>query len=250
MSDELKIAIEAAKAGATNALQYFDTDIPVSVKAEDNTVVTKADKEAEEVVKSYISSRLKNALFVGEESGGIINHDEFWVIDPIDGTRSFIRGIPTWCTIVSLCRNDDVVLSAIYFPHIDTTFYAERGEGAYENGKRLHVSKISKLSDSLLGFGSPRHITDKDSFWKLVKSTASSRSWDPTYSACLLTAGKVDVHLDEFGKIWDMAPFKVMVEEAGGVITRLDGSPWTLEGSGTIMTNGLLHEDVVKILNT
>lgn len=249
MSDELKIAIEAAKLGAKNALKYFDQQQDVEVK-EDKTVVTEADKKTEEIIKSYISEKLKKAFFVGEESGGGFDHEEFWTIDPIDGTRSFVRGIPTWCTIVSLCRENEVELTCIYFPHTNETFYAQRGLGAFQDSTRLYVSKISTLSESLMGFGSPRHITNKESFWKLVKTTASSRSWDPTYSGCLLTAGRVDLHLDEFGKIWDLSPFKVMVEEAGGKITRLDGSAWTFEGSGAIMTNGILHDEVVKILNS
>lgn len=89
-----------------------------------------------------------------------------------------------------------------------------------------------------------------DEFRELIGKTASSRSWEPTYTACLVAAGKVDLHYDEFGKIWDLAPFKVMIEEAGGKITRIDGSEWTFSGYGAVMTNGILHDQVVKILNS
>lgn len=246
MSDELKIAIEAAKLGAQHALTYFDKELIIDIK-EDKTVATKADEETEEIIKNYISSKISNPQFIGEEHGGTIDSKEFWCIDPIDGSRSFIRGIPTWCTIVSLCRNNDVELAVIHFPHTNETYYAQRGYGAYLDSTRLHVSSISSLDEALMGFGSPRHITYKEEFWNLVKKTASSRSWDPTYSGCLLTAGKVDVHFDEFGKIWDLAPFKVMVEEAGGKITRIDGFEWNFEGYGAIMTNGLLHDEVLEI---
>ncbi len=248
MSDELKIAIEAAKKGAENAIKYFYKGIDSSVK-DDGTVLTHADTETEEVIKDFISAKFKNAKFVGEEYGGNIKEKEFWCIDPIDGTRSYARGIPTWCTIVSLCRDDDVYLSVVYFPHIDTIYYGQRGLGAFENNKKLHVSSISNIKDAFLGFGSPRHIKDPNSFWRLVKATAGSRSWDPTYTGCLLAAGKVDIHIDEWGKIWDLAPFKVMVEEAGGKITRLDGSPWNFEGSGAIISNGILHDKALSIFN-
>lgn len=248
LSSELEIAITASKTGAKNALKYFNHPVRTEIK-EDGTVVSHADKETEEVIKFYISSKLPDAKFLGEESGGNVNEKEFWVIDPIDGSRSFLRGIETWCVIVSLCRNNDVYLSVIYYPHENKTYYAQRGKGAFENNKRLHVSDVKKLKDAYLGFGSPRHFKNKQVVMDLIEKSASSRSWEATYSACLVVAGKMDVHVDAFGKIWDLAPFKVMIEEAGGKITRLDGLPWALEGYGGIMSNELLHDEVLKIVN-
>lgn len=247
MSDELKVAIEAAKIGSKHALKYFDQDIKVD-KKDDNTVVTKADRETEEVIKSYITSKFPNAKFIGEESGGSTEEKEFWTIDPIDGTRSYIRGIPLWCVIVTLCRDNDVELAVIYYPHGDTVYYAQRGEGAFENNKKLHVSKIDKLQDAYLGFGSPRHFKDKQVMIDLIEKTAASRSWEATYSGLLVVSGKVDLHVDAFGKIWDMAPFRVMLKEAGGKMTRLDGTPWTFEGSGALLSNGLLHNQALEII--
>jgi len=248
MSDELKVAIEAAKIGAQNALKYFDKDIKVELK-EDKSVVTHADRETEEIIKKFISSKFASAKFVGEESGGDVNEKEFWTIDPIDGTRSYVRGIPTWCVIISLCRSGDVQLGAVYFPHIDTVYYAERGAGAFENKKRIHVSSISEVNKAFFSFGSPRHFTDKNVVLDLIDKTSSSRAWDPTYSACLLAAGRTDIHVDSYGKLWDLAAIKVILEEAGGKITRLDGSPWKYDGVGSIMTNGLLHKSVLEIIN-
>lgn len=248
MSDELKIAIGAARKGAQYALKYFNGDIKGDLK-EDGTIVTFADKETENVIKSYISTRFKNAKFVAEESGGNYKEEEFWVIDPIDGTRSYSRGIPTWCVIVSLCRNNSVYLSTIYYPISDTIYYAEKGGGAFENRKQLFVSKIDQLKHAYLGFGSLRHFKNKQVAIDLMDKSGSSRGWEATYSACLVVSGRMDAHVDAFGKIWDLAPFKVMVEEAGGKITRLDGSPWTLEGEGAIITNGILHDEVLKIVN-
>ncbi len=249
MSNELKVAIEAARKGARNALKYFNKDIQVEIKPDDGTVVSHADRETEEVIKSYILSKYKNAKFLGEESGGDISQKEFWVIDPIDGTRSYLRGIPLWCVIVSLCRYNEVFLGVIYYPHGDNIFYAEKGRGAFENNQKLHVSSIEHLKDAYLGFGSPRHFKDKQVLLDLIDKAAGSRSWEATYCGLLVVSGKIDAHIDAFGKIWDLAPFKVMIEEAGGKITRLDGSPWTLKGSGAIMTNGILHDEVLAIIN-
>ncbi|MEK7186680.1 MAG: inositol monophosphatase [Patescibacteria group bacterium] len=248
MSKRLIIAIEAAKIGAKHALKYFDKGIKTEIK-KDSTVVTIADRETEDVIKSHILGYYPTAKFVAEESGGSIHEREFWVIDPIDGTRSFSRGIPTWCVIVSFCKDNDVLLSAVYYPHDDTVFYAEKGKGAFENKKRLNVSRINNFSEAYFGFGSPRHFKNKEAIIDLLSSAGSTRSWEATYSACMVVAGKMDAHLDGFGKIWDLAPFKVMIEEAGGKITRLDGSPWTLEGSGAIISNGLLHDEVLAIVN-
>jgi histidinol phosphatase-like enzyme (inositol monophosphatase family) len=248
MSDELKVAIEAAKKGAENALKYFNKKIKTEIKKEDNTIVSHADRETEEIIKSHIASKYKSAKFVGEETGGEVSEKDFWVVDPIDGTRSFLRGIPNWCVIVSLCRDNDVFLGVIYFPHEDTIYYGQRNIGAFENNKKLHVSSISRLEEAYMGFGSPRHFKDKQVILDLIDKTASSRSWEATYAACLVVAGKIDLHIDAFGKIWDMAPFKVMIEEAGGKMTRLDGSQWTFDGSGALISNGILHDQILEII--
>ncbi|OGH19350.1 MAG: hypothetical protein A2868_01675 [Candidatus Levybacteria bacterium RIFCSPHIGHO2_01_FULL_40_15b] len=247
MSDELKIAIEAAKKGAKNALRYFKQDIDIEIKG-DKTVVSHADKETEEVIKSYVSSKYSHAKFVGEESGGDVHEDEFWTIDPIDGSRNYLRGIPNWCVMVSLCRDGDVFLSVIYYPNVDMVYWGQRGKGAHENDKKLRVSKVSRLEDAYIGFGSIRHFKDKKVVLDMVDKSGSSRGWEPTFGACLVVAGRADVYFEVFGKIWDIAPFKVMLEEAGGKITRLDGTPWTFEGQGALMTNGLLHEEALAVI--
>ena len=114
MSEELKVAIEAAKKGGKHALQYYEKDLAIEFK-NDNTPVTIADKESEEVIKNHILKSFPDAKFVGEESGGSVDKEEFWTIDPIDGTRSFIRGIPQWCNLISFCKKDGPVLGVCYY---------------------------------------------------------------------------------------------------------------------------------------
>lgn len=248
MSDELKIAIEAAKAGAKKGMEYFNQDIPVSIK-EDKTVVTKADSEAEEVIKEIILAKYPDAKFVGEEGGGDKSLEEFWIIDPIDGSRNFVRGIPNWCVLIALFRNNTIELGIVYYPHEKSLYYAQRGKGAYLNDKKISVSRIPKLSDSYFAFGSPRHFKNKQVLIDLIEQTASSRAWDATYCACLIASGKIDAYLDGYGKLWDLAPFKVLVEEAGGRITRPDGSEWSTQGSSAVMTNGLVHDEMLKVID-
>ncbi len=248
MSNELKIAIEAAKAGAEKGLEYFNQDIPVSVK-EDNTVVTKADSEAEEKIKGIILSKFPDAKFVGEEGGGDKTLEEFWIIDPIDGSRNFVRGIPNWCVLIALFRKGTIELGVVYYPHDNNIYYAQRGMGAYLNDKKIHVSKIPTLAKSYFAFGSPRHFKDKQVLIDLIDHTASSRAWDATYCACLIASGKIDAYVDGYGKLWDLAPFKVLVEEAGGRITRPNGSEWTTDGSSAVMSNGLVHDEMITIID-
>ncbi len=248
MSHELKVAIEAAKKGAEVALTYFQTDLNIELK-EDNTQVTIADKKTEEEIKSYILSKFPNAKFVGEETGGSISENEFWVIDPIDGTRSFVRGIPTWCVMISKIKNKKVQLGVVYFPCQKSIYYAQEDKGAYCNDKKIHVSLVGKLSDSFVNFGSPKYFKQKENVLFLIEETQGARSFETTYGNCLVAEGRLDVSVDAYGKVWDLAPFKVILEEAGGKITRIDGTEWDLEGAGGIMSNGLIHDEDVHIFN-
>lgn len=248
MSNELKVAIEAAKAGAKEALTYFNKNITVKYK-EDLTPTTIADTKTEEVIKSFISKRFPNTKFLAEESGGVVTEDNLWIIVPIDGTRSFTRGIPTWCVIVSLACQGEIVLTVVHYPFGNITYFCEKGKNAYVNNKRMHVSKVSDINRSYLGYGSLTHFDDKRGLINLVNEVGSARSWEATYSSCLVAEGKMDINVDAYGKVWDVAPFKLMIEEAGGKITRLNGDEWTLGGSGAVITNGLLHDQVIKILN-
>lgn len=248
MSDELKIAIEAAKIGAEEALKHFNNKIEVEFKADD-TIVTNADISTENVIKKFIFNHDKTAKFVGEETGGNVNQGTFWIIDPIDGTRSFSRGVPTWCTIISLCKKDEIELSVIYSPFLNTVHHSQKGQGAFVNDERVHVSSISESKDVYLGYGSWYHFKDKKPLINLLNYFDGARCFEMTYSNCLVVEGKMDAAVDAFGKVWDMAPFKVMVEEAGGKITKLDGSPWTLDGFGAVISNGIMHDKVIQLLN-
>lgn len=249
MADELKAAIEAAKEGGKYALKYFEKEFEVEFK-DDNTPITKADKESEEVIKKCILKYFPDAKFVGEESGGSVDEEEFWTIDPIDGTRSFSRGIPSWGVAISLYKNPNFELGVVYFPSFDDILYAQKGKGAFLNDKKVHVSKVNLLNKALLAYGNPRYIENKKSLLNLIESAASGRSWEVTYSNYLLAQGKVDATLDGYAHLWDYAPFKIITEEAGGRVTKLDGSPITKHGLGYIATNGLLHDEVVKLFNS
>lgn len=248
LSLELKTAIEAAKAGAKIALKYYDKKIDVQIKA-DNTVLTIADKETEKAIKEFILSKFPNAKFVAEESGGTIDNDEFWIIDPIDATRSFSRGIPTWNVLIALCRKEEIILGVSYFPALNSILYAEKGKGTYLNGKRVYVSKINTVKDSYVAYGSPRFFKDKKRLINLIEKAGSTRCPDTTYSSFLLAQGKYDAVVDEYAQLWDAAPLSVIIEEAGGRMTNFKGKPWKITDRGYIASNGLIHNEIVSIVN-
>lgn len=214
--------------------------------------MTTADKEVEKGIKKYILSKFSDAKFVGEELGGKINDDELWIIDPIDGTRSFSRGIPEWCVMVSAAKKRQIFISAIYYPFKNALYYAEKGKGAFLNGKRIKVSKINDISKSYMGFGSIKYFenNDRNKLFKVIEQSGGARSLESTYQSCLISEGKMDVNIDAYGKLWDLAPVKLLIEEAGGRITRLNGDEWTLEGSGAVITNGILHNKILSIFNS
>ena len=248
MSKELEVAIQAVMEGAKYALSKFNNKLVVHKKA-DQTVVTKVDSEVEEIIKSIISKAFPNAYFVGEETGGEINSQEFWTIDPIDGTRHFLRHTPMWAVLISLVRNGEPVLGVSYVPGMNEVMYAEKGSGAFLNDERIEVSQIDKISEAILLLGSMRFFEDKLPLTRLIESCASTRSYVSPYEYHLLASGRAEIVIDGYGKIWDIAPFKVILEEAGGKITDSEGKPWNTLTKGGISTNGRLHEGVVNIYN-
>lgn len=247
MSRNLEIATKAAQQGAEIALQYFGKSLSIERKA-DSSPVTIADKKTEKTIKSLILSRSPEAFFIGEETGGTMEKEEFWIIDPIDGTKSFIRGLPFWAILIAHCRNKKIDLGLCYFPVFDSLLWAETGCGTFLDNKIIHVSRIGSLDRAFIDFGGVRH-PDNLGVIPLAQKVMSAKSFEETYSCFLLAQGKVDVVIDRGGKIWDVAPFKVIVEEAGGRITNLYGNEWTIYDQGYIATNGLLHDKVLAIIN-
>lgn len=249
MSNELKVAIEAAKAGARKSLRYFKRNPEVSVKP-DNTPVTKADKEGEEEIKKVIQKAFPNASFLGEESGGVTSKDDLWVIDPVDGTKNFIRGLPFWGVQIALVKHGEIVVGVSFGPSIDELLYAEKGFGAYMNEKRVSVSKVAKLQEAFLNHGTITYFGENTSkLLNLLKEVDRERGYGDFYGYHLVATGRADIMLDAKNGPWDIAAAKIIVEEAGGKVTNYQGREWSLTDSTAVGTNGLLHNEVIRILN-
>lgn len=248
MSDELRVAIEAAKVGAQEALKYYNLDLKIE-KKEDKSVFSIADTKTEEVIKTQILSYFPNAQFLAEESGGNVDNESLWIIDPIDGTRSFLRGIDTWSVLVSYYTNSQVIVGVCYFPLMNILLYAKKGDGAFCNNERIHVSKINDPSTAFLAYGGIRHFKNKQPLLNLIERFESARSPEPTYSAYLVSTGKMDVFVDAYGRPWDTLPFVPIIEEAGGKMTNWKSEPLMVTDKGSVATNGLLHDEVIRVLN-
>lgn len=244
----LQIAIEAAKVGAAVANNYYETSFTVEYK-EDNSPVTIADKESEKAIKAFILSKDSSAQFVAEESGGDATADEFWIIDPVDGTRTFSRHLPYWCILIAYCKKGEIILGVCYFPLLDSMLYAERGCGAYLNGEKVSVSNITDSEEVVFGHNSIRFYADITLLPRLAKAFGASRGYDATYNLFLVAIGKLEAHIDPVGKLWDIAPFKVIVEEAGGKVSSFEGKKWTTSNLGCIASNKLLHQQVIEIVS-
>jgi fructose-1,6-bisphosphatase/inositol monophosphatase family enzyme len=248
MSTKLQIAIDAARAGAAKAQEYFLTDIDIKTKP-DSSVVTIADHDSEKVIIDIIRKAEPDASFIAEETGGDMEQTTCWIIDPIDGTRTFTRGLNTWCVLVAYYENSQPLIGVCYFPVLDTILYAEKGQGAFVDDKKVQVSKINNLKEAYLGYGSLRHFRNKQIVLDLTDASASSRSPDATYAAYLVGCGKLDVMIDGYAQPWDVGPFATIIPEAGGKITNLKGEDLTLKDRGYIATNGILHDQVLTIVN-
>lgn len=249
MSDELQIAIQAVKKGAEEALTFFGKNPQVIIKP-DNTPVTQADKQAEQAMKEFLLSQDSKAQFIGEETGGNFDVTQAWIIDPVDGTKDFMRGLPTWGVLLAHYKNGTCDIGVCYLPVLDQLCFAQRGKGAYINERRIYVSGISKLSDAYLSHGEIRYFDNKQALLDLTSKVLTQRCHGDPSKYTHVAEGKVDIVIDAKNHAWDSAPFTVIIEEAGGRVSNFKGNPWSIHDLDFIATNGLLHDQVLDILGS
>lgn len=245
--DKLQIAINAAKLGAQNAQKYFNTHLEVDLKA-DKSPVTIADRDTEQKIKGYILSQDPQAKFVGEETGGDYEQDEYWLIDPIDGTVYFSRGIPLWGTLVTFVKNKEAVIGVSYIPFVDELLYAEKGKGAFLNGRPAHVSERNTLQESFITYTSFYRIVNQlPGFTSLCQQSHKAKGLGDSYAFHLLATGRVEAKFDGAALPYDVAGVNLIIEEAGGKVTNFNGEPWTFADGNVIASNGLIHDTLVEL---
>ena len=244
MDADLRFAHELADAADAITLRRFRAlDLHVDTKP-DLTPVSDADRAAEEAIRELVASSGRGESVYGEEFGDD-GGDAKWIVDPIDGTKSYVRGIPIWATLLALERDGVVVAELISAPALGRRWWAGRGEGAFAGGERCRVSAVARLEDAVVSTTSQRGMPPG---WRtIVARSWSNRGYGDFWQYCLVAEGVVDVACDREARVWDYAGARLLVEEAGGRCTTFRGTPLE-DGGSVVATNGTLHDEVVALL--
>lgn len=248
----VEFALDAVWQAGRITLGHFQSRLTVERKA-DNSPLTIADREAEKKLRQLIAQYWPDHGIVGEEFGQSESASRYtWIIDPIDGTKSFVSGVPIYSTLLALTDGDRALLGVIHLPALGETVYAVRGGGCYLNGRRAHVSKVDRLRDAVLLASDLNSFAQfgKEAAWqRLIQSTYIQRTWGDAYGYSLIATGRAEVMVDPVMCLWDAAPLQVILEEAGGTFTDWQGRP-TIHGNEAIATNGLLAKQVMDIVSS
>jgi len=246
----MEAAAEVARLAGDVANRFFQRALDLETKA-DGSPVTAADRAAETAARDWLSRRFAGDRIVGEEFGETAaRSDRAWFVDPIDGTRTFVRGVPLWGTLVGVAVDGVVVAGAAYFPALGEMLHAGTGVGCWWNGTRAQVSSISTLAAAAVmttdeQFRAAPHCLER---WRELASRASiSRTWGDCYGYLLVATGRAEVMTDGRLGDWDAAPFVPAIHEAGGVFTDWSGKA-TAFGSNAIATNAALARPTRDLL--
>ncbi|MBM3224554.1 MAG: histidinol phosphate phosphatase [Candidatus Tectomicrobia bacterium] len=247
----LDVAIAAAHAAGEVIRPYFQTALQVETKA-DATPVTAADRAGERVIVDMLRQHFPEHGVLGEEFGAQAGRgDARWIIDPIDGTQNFIRGIPFFGTLIALEQAGEITVGVAYEPVQGNLFHAAKGLGAFGNGERLAVSTLTELSQITLLHGS-LDLLLRDGYWeglaRLARATRRQRGYGDYFAYTFVCRGQADVMLETDVKPWDIAPLKILVEEAGGRFSDFTGAPSIYSGNALI-SNGYVHGAVLALLD-
>jgi histidinol phosphatase-like enzyme (inositol monophosphatase family) len=249
-SAELEVALAAARVSGDSALSSFGKAPRLTWK-DDNSPVTEADHAAEALILERIRRAFPDDALLAEESGAHPGSSgRRWIVDPIDGTRYFVRGQPFWCTLIGLEAGEEVVVGVLHFPALGRLYGAARGLGAWRDGARLAVHDEPDVSRSLLALGELDSIIETigaETFRRLVGSVGSSSSCGAGYGAALLLDGHADAWLECDVSPWDIAPFGVLSEEAGARFTTPEGRRVWPTRSG-LAAGPALHAQLLSLL--
>jgi histidinol-phosphatase len=248
----LEFAVEVAWRAGRIALAHYQTGITAQTKP-DASPVTEADRGAEQIARELIETRFPHDGILGEEFGSVRpGASRRWILDPIDGTRTFVRGVPLFGCLLAVEDDNEAVVGVMYFPALDETVYGAVGEGAWWNGRRALVSDVTSFDNALLLTTSVESIElnpARSSGWNRLRARAGmTRTWGDCYGHALVATGRAEAMLDPIMNIWDSAPIKPIIEEAGGIFTDWNGKA-THAGDSAVSTNTALANDIRAYLN-
>jgi histidinol-phosphatase len=251
-SARLDAALAAASEAAAIIRGHYAGAISARAKA-DGSPVTDADIAAEQAIRALVASRFPGDGFYGEETAAErMDAEHLWLVDPIDGTKSFVRGYPMFSTQIAVMQRGRLELGVSTAPVYGETAWAERGGGAFLGGERLSVSRIARLEEATLSTGNLRSLAAGPrwaAFGRLVARLDRIRGFGDFLHYHLLAAGRIDAVLESDINILDIAALTVIVEEAGGRVTDLEGAPIGLVSRSILATNGALHQAVLDALS-
>lgn len=249
LRDLLEVAVSVAETAGQITLKYFQGSFAVDTKP-DGSPVTAADREAEAYVRQAIESRFPDDGILGEEFGETrAQARRRWIIDPIDGTFSFVRGVPLYGVLIGVEADEEPLAGVIHLPALPETVAAARGEGCYRSGQRVRVSDAGEigravwLTTALSNSGS----AVSQALGRVAAAAGPGRTWGDCYGYALVATGRADIMIDPKMEVWDCAPLLPIVEEAGGRFSDWQGRR-TIRGGNAVATNGRLHDQVLALL--
>lgn len=244
MSPELQFAIETARRAGDIVQRWYKSGFDVNYKM-DESPVTKADQEAEASIREQIERSFPNDSILGEEYGSATGtSSRRWIIDPIDGTRSFVYGVPLFGVLVGLEADGEAILGVAHFPALEQTFWGSAAGGAFQNGKQISVSRRESLDGCLAVCGSLRSLSNTarlDGIVKLSERVAALRNWGDAFGHCLVANGTADLMIDPAVQIWDTCAVAAIVVAAGGTFTNFRGEPGHQHGEAIAANPRLLN---------
>ncbi len=257
--EDLALAHLLADIADSIALERYQAlDLVITTKP-DNTPVTDADRAVETAIRQALATHRPDDGLLGEEFGSeITGAKRYWIIDPIDGTKNFMRGVPVWACLIALVEvgvdgSQEVVVGIASAPALSRRWFASAGGGAFVtfNGatKKISVSRVASLSDASIAYSDFIHFGDRlEAFQKMLAQAWRTRGMGDFWSHMLVAEGAVDVAVEPTLAVWDMAALDIIIREAGGVFTNVSGKSGPFGGSG-VSTNGILHNAVINGIN-
>ena len=247
--------INAAKAGASEIQRFFNNDFKISNKEGVNNLVTEADHASEKAIIAVIRSAFPDHYILSEEAGEIVQDSTYkWIIDPIDGTVNFAHGIPLNCVSIGIEKDGVIILAAVYNPHLNEFFFAEKGKGATLNGKPIHVSEQTQTIKACLVTGFPYTYINVPNgpleiFERFIrKGVPVRRLGSAAIDLCWVAAGRFDGFYEHKLEAWDSAAGYLIVEEAGGRVTDLEGNKFSPYQHRILATNGKIHNEMLAVI--
>lgn len=248
--DDLALALHLADVADEVTMRHFRSAGLVVDTKPDLTPVSAADRETERVLRAALSDARPGDAVVGEEYGVTGDASRRWVLDPIDGTKNYVRGAPVWATLIALMDGDVVTTGVVSAPALGRRWWAARGQGAYADGFPISVSRVAEMDDAFLSYSSLEGwetLGRLDGFLDLSRRVWRTRAFGDFWSHVLVAEGVVDIASEPEVSLWDLAAVQVIVEEAGGRFTSLDGEARP-DGGSALSSNGLLHDAALAAL--